>query len=326
MISENMKMMFEIGLVPLVVIDDAADAVPFGQALVDGGVPVAEVTFRTDACLDTIRAMRQHVPGLLVGAGTVHNVAQADAAVKAGAEFIVTPAFNPAVTQWCIDNHVDIVPGTVSPADVEAANGMGIEVCKFFPAAAYGGIKTLKALAGPFHDMKFLPTGGVNLDNMTEYLDLPNVAAVGGSFMTPSDMVRNKDWKGITATCRQAVHNLLGFEICHTGIHCKTQAEAEDVTDRLCALLDQEKITVPGAAYFVGTVVEVCYNTLPGEKGHIGIDTRDMDRAMAYYKRRGVEYADNGLFYDDQGRVRLAYFKELYNGFSVHLRRKPAVK
>ena len=140
MISENMKMMFDIGLVPLVVIDDAADAISFGQAL-------AEVTFRTDACLDAIRAMRQHVSGLLVGAVTVHNVAQADAAVKAGAEFIVTPAFNPAVTQWCIDNPVDIVPGTVSPADIEAANGMGIEVCKFFPAAAYGGVKTLKALA-----------------------------------------------------------------------------------------------------------------------------------------------------------------------------------
>lgn len=325
MLSETMKTMFDIGLVPLIVLDDAADAVPFGKALVDGGVPVAEVTFRTDACLDTIRAMSKNVPGLIVGAGTVHNIEQAEAAVKAGAVFIVTPAFNPAVTEWCLKNNVDIVPGTVSPADIEAANGMGIEVCKFFPAAAYGGVKTLKALGGPFHDMKFLPTGGVNMDNMVEYLDLPNVAGVGGSFMTPSDMVKNKDWAGITATCRQAVKNLLGFEICHTGIHCKSKEEAEDVTNRLCALLDQPKIVVPNA-FFVGTLVEVCYMTLPGEKGHIGIDTRDIDRAMAYFKKRGVEFADDGLFYGDKGELRLAYFKELYNGFSVHLRRKPMAK
>ncbi len=180
MISKNMQTILDIGLVPLIVLDDAAQAVPFGQALVAGGIPIAEVTFRTDACLDTIRAMAQHVPGLIVGAGTVHNVAQAEAAVRAGATFIVTPAFNPAVTEWCLRNHIDILPGTVSPADIEAANGMGIEVCKFFPAAAYGGVKTLKALAGPFGHMKFVPTGGVNYDNMLEYLDLPNVAAVGG--------------------------------------------------------------------------------------------------------------------------------------------------
>ena len=323
MISKNMQTILDIGLVPLIVLDDAAQAVPFGQALVADGIPIAEVNFRTDACLDTIRAMAQHVPGLIVGAGTVHNVAQAEAAVRAGATFIVTPAFNPAVTEWCLRNHIDILPGTVSPADIEAANGMGIEVCKFFPAAAYGGVKTLKALAGPFGHMKFVPTGGVNYDNMLEYLDLPNVAAVGGSFMTPSAMVKNRQWADITATCQAAVDKLLGFAICHTGIHCQTKEEAEAVTDRLCGLLHQKKIEVPGASWFVGTLVEVCYKKLPGEKGHVGIDTRDIDRAIAYYKRQGVEFAEDGFTYDDQGRVRLAYFKELYHGFSVHLRRQP---
>ena len=201
MISDNMKKIFEIGLVPLIVLEDAQDAVPFGQALVRGGIPIAEVTFRTDACLDIICAMKT-IPGLIVGAGTVHNVAQAQAAVEAGAEFIITPAYNPQVTQWCIENHIDIMPGTVSPADIEAANGLGLEVCKFFPAGAYGGPKTLKALAGPFAAMKFIPTGGVNYDNMNEYLDLPNVAAVGGSFITPSDLVKAKDWDAIAAHCQ----------------------------------------------------------------------------------------------------------------------------
>ena len=214
---DRMKTIFDIGLVPLIVLDDAADAVDFGNALVKGGIPIAEVTFRTAACLDSIRAMAQQVQGIIVGAGTVHTVQQAKDAVEAGAQFIVTPAFNPAVTEWCVMNHIDILPGTVSPADIEAASAFGLEICKFFPAAAYGGITTLKALSGPFANIKFMPTGGVNFDNMNDYLDLPNVAAVGGSFMTPSDMVKNKDWDGIAATCQKVFKHLLGFELGHAG-------------------------------------------------------------------------------------------------------------
>lgn len=130
MISKNMKKIFEIGLVPLIVLEDAQDATPFGQALVRGGIPIAEVTFRTDACLDIIRAMKT-IPELIVGAGTVHNVAQAQAAVEAGAEFIITSAYNPQVTNWCVENHIDIMPGTVSPADIEAANGLGRKFVSF---------------------------------------------------------------------------------------------------------------------------------------------------------------------------------------------------
>lgn len=321
MISENMKTIFEIGLVPLVVLDDAADAVPFGQALVDGGIPVAEVTFRTDACLDIIKAMSQQVTGLIVGAGTVHTVQQAKDAVAAGATFIVTPAFNPAVTEWCVTNHVDIIPGTVSPADIEAASGFGLEVCKFFPAAAYGGTKTLKALAGPFAHIKFMPTGGVNFDNMNEYLDLPNVAAVGGSFMTPSAMVKNKDWAGITATCQQVVKHMLGFSLGHVGLHVPGRAEAEAVTDGLCRLLAQEKISGTDN-FFAGSVAEICDHEMPGEKGHICVDTRDMERALAYYKRQGIEIDEKHCFYDENGVLKVAFLKETVGGFSIHLRRK----
>lgn len=321
MISENMKTMFDIGLVPLIVLDDAADAVPFGNALVTGGIPVAEVTFRTDACLDTIRAIAQQVQGIIVGAGTVHTVQQAKDAVAAGAQFIVTPAFNPAVTDWCVTNHIDILPGTVSPADIEAASGFGIEVCKFFPAAAYGGVQTLKALAGPFGNIKFMPTGGVNYDNMNDYLDLQNVAAVGGSFMTPSDMVRNKDWAGITATCRKAMLHVLDFSLGHVGFHVSNRPEAEAITDSLCDVLALEKIT--GADnFFAGSLVEICDHMMPGEKGHICIDTRDMPRALAYYKRRGIKMNEDLCFYDDKGNVKVVYLDDIIGGFSIHLRQK----
>lgn len=321
MISENMKTIFDIGLVPLIVLDDANDAIPFGEALVKGGIPIAEVTFRTEACLPTIRAMAQHVPGLIVGAGTVHTVQQAIDAVEAGAQFIVTPAFNPAVTEWCVKNKIDILPGTVSPADIEAAAGYGLEVCKFFPAGAYGGITTLKALSGPFADIKFMPTGGVNFDNMNDYLDLPNVAAVGGSFMTPGDMVKNKDWDGIAATCQKVFKHLLGFELGHVGLHAKDRSEAEAITDGLCELMLQDKV-VGNDCFFAGPVAEICYLPMPGANGHICIDTRDMERAMAYYKRQGVKFNDDKIFKDDKGNIKVAFLEQEIGGFTVHLRRK----
>ncbi|SCH38399.1 Putative KHG/KDPG aldolase [uncultured Clostridium sp.] len=210
MTSESMQKIFDLKLVPLVVLDDATDAVPMAKALVEGGIPVAEVTFRTDAAADVIRAMAEQVPEILVGAGTVHTVAQAQTAVEAGAKFIVTPGFQPDVVRWCVEHQVDIIPGTAVPSDIEQAISFGLSVCKFFPAEAYGGVKTLKALKGPYADIRFMPTGGVSLDNMNDYLALSNVAAVGGSFMTPSAAVKAKDWAKVTEACRTALTKVQG--------------------------------------------------------------------------------------------------------------------
>ena len=210
MTSESMQKIFDLKLVPLVVLDDETDAVPMAKALVEGGIPVAEVTFRTDAAADVIRAMAEQVPEILVGAGTVHTVAQAQTAVEAGAKFIVTPGFQPDVVRWCVEHQVDIVPGTAVPSDIEQAISFGLSVCKFFPAEAYGGVKTLKALKGPYADIRFMPTGGVSLDNMNDYLALSNVAAVGGSFMTPSAAVKAKDWAKVTEACRTALTKVQG--------------------------------------------------------------------------------------------------------------------
>ena len=210
MTSESMQKIFDLKLVPLVVLDDATDAVPMAKALVEGGIPVAEVTFRTDAAADVIRAMAEQVPEILVGAGTVHTVAQAQTAVEAGAKFIVTPGFQPDVVRWCVEHQVDIVPGTAVPSDIEQAISFGLSGCKFFPAEAYGGVKTLKALKGPYADIRFMPTGGVSLDNMNDYLALSNVAAVGGSFMTPSAAVKAKDWAKVTEACRTALTKVQG--------------------------------------------------------------------------------------------------------------------
>ena len=205
MTSESMQKIFDLKLVPLVVLDDATDAVPMAKALVEGGIPVAEVTFRTDAAADVIRAMAEQVPEILVG-----TVAQAQTAVEAGAKFIVTPGFQPDVVRWCVEHQMDIVPGTAVPSDIEQAISFGLSVCKFFPAEAYGGVKTLKALKGPYADIRFMPTGGVSLDNMNDYLALSNVVAIGGSFMTPSAAVKAKDWAKVTEACRTALTKVQG--------------------------------------------------------------------------------------------------------------------
>ena len=200
--SDVLQIIENTRFVPLVVLDDADDAVPFAKALAAGGIPIAEVTFRTAAAEETILRMSQEVPEVLVDAGTVHNTAQAEAAVNAGARFIVTPGMNPKVVTWCQAHQVAVVPGTVTPADLEVALELGLSVCKFFPAEAYGGVKTLKALAGPYAGIRFMPTGGVNAKNMNDYLALPNVIAVGGSFMAPDSLVKAKQWEEITALCQ----------------------------------------------------------------------------------------------------------------------------
>lgn len=205
MLKESTLRALSARLVPLVVLDDAKSATALARALLKGGIAVMEITFRTDACLDAIRAVRENVKEMAVGAGTVHTVAQAEAAVKAGAGFIVTPGLSPGVTEWCIAHNVDIIPGVATPSEVEAACAYGLSTCKFFPAEAYGGIKTLKALAGPFQGVRFMPTGGIGFSNLASYLDLTNVAAAGGSFMAPQGLIKSGDWDAVSALCRKAV-------------------------------------------------------------------------------------------------------------------------
>lgn len=200
--SDVLSIIENIRFVPLVVLDDAKDAVSFARALTDGGIPIAEVTFRTAAAEETITRMSREVPEILVGAGTVHSILQAEKAVQAGARFIVTPGLNPAVVRWCQERGIPVIPGTVTPSDLEVALELGLSVCKFFPAEAYGGVKTLKALAGPYADIRFMPTGGVSTANMQDYLTLSNVLAVGGSFMAPDALVKEKKWGEITQLCR----------------------------------------------------------------------------------------------------------------------------
>ena len=171
------------GVVPVVVLNRAEDAKPLAEALCKGGLPCAEVTFRTEAAEESIRIMTQEFPEMLVGAGTVLTIEQVDRAVGAGAKFIVSPGFDPEIVDYCISKDIPVLPGCITPSEVAQAVKRGLEVVKFFPAEQFGGVATIKALAAPYTQMKFMPTGGVNAKNLESYLSFKKIVACGGSWM-----------------------------------------------------------------------------------------------------------------------------------------------
>ena len=202
--NEVLEKIQKIGIVPVVVLNDAKDAAPLAKALCDGGLPCAEVTFRTDAAEESIRIMAEQFPNMLVGAGTVLTTDQVDRAVAAGAKFIVSPGLNPKIVRYCVEKNIPITPGTTNPSDIEQAIECGLEVVKFFPAEQAGGLAMLKAMAAPYTMLKFMPTGGINTKNLKEYLGFSKILCCGGSWMVKGDMIKNKEFDKITEMTREA--------------------------------------------------------------------------------------------------------------------------
>ena len=196
---------YEYGVVPVVVLEEAKDALPLAKALVEGGLPCAEVTFRTEAAEESIRLMSEKYPEMLVGAGTVLTTKQVDRAAAAGAKFIVSPGFDPEIVDYCLEKKIPVFPGCITPSEVAQAVKRGLEVVKFFPAEQAGGVAMIKAMAAPYTNVKFMPTGGISAKNLEEYLSFKKIAACGGSWMVKADLVDNKEYDKIEAMTREAV-------------------------------------------------------------------------------------------------------------------------
>ena len=200
----SLERLARAGVVPVVVLENAKDAVPTAKAMLAGGIDVMEITFRTAAAADSIRAVSENCPDMLVGAGTVLNLDQCKLAVEMGAKFIVSPGFDKEVVAWCLENGIAVTPGCVTPTEITAAVNMGLRVVKFFPANVYGGLKAMKNLSAPFVGVRFIPTGGVNAENLREYLDAPFIHAVGGSWVCPKADIAAGNFEKITALCAEA--------------------------------------------------------------------------------------------------------------------------
>ena len=311
----------KIGIVPVIALDRAEDAEPLAKALCDGGLPCAEVTFRTAAAEESIRIMSDRFPDMLVGAGTVLTTEQVDRAVNAGAKFIVSPGLNPKVVKYCVDKNIPITPGTSNPSDVEAAIELGLDVVKFFPAEAAGGLNMIKSMAAPYTNMKFMPTGGINAKNLTSYLDFNRIIACGGSWMVSKDMINAKDWAGITALTKEAVATMLGFQLLYVGVNNESEDAAASDSAKFGALLGEE--VKPGnSSIFVGSLIEMMKAPGRGTNGHICIQTNYLARAMYHLQKRGFSFDETSFKYNAQGVLSVAYLKEEIAGFAVHFNQK----
>lgn len=318
--NELLKKISAFGIVPVIKINDVNKAVPLANALIKGGLPLAEVTFRTEQAEESIKRICAEFPNMLVGAGTVLTIDQVDKAVGAGAKFIVSPGFNPKVVSYCISKGITIIPGTSVPSDMEAAMEMGLEVVKFFPAEQSGGVDYLKAVGGPYSNLKFVPTGGVNAKNINTYLSLKNVAACGGTWMVKEDMIARGDFDTITALTKEAVQTMLGFSLAHVGINCVDFAEADSITRKFSDIFGFT-YKEGNSSIFAGEAVEVMKSMYLGQKGHIAIKTNSIDRAVAYLGSIGVEFNDDTRKYDNDGSLKNIYLKEEIGGFAIHLKK-----
>lgn len=310
----------QLGIVPVVKLNDANDAVPLGKALIQGGLPVAEITFRTDAAEQSIRNMASELPDMLVGAGTVLSIDQAQRAKDAGAKFIVTPGFNKTVVTWCIENGIAVFPGCPTTSDIEAALRLGLSVLKFFPAEAMGGLATIKAVSAPYGQARFMPTGGINENNLNQYLAFDKIVACGGSWMVKEELIEAGDFDQITKLTHKAVQTMLGFDLQHVGLNCGDAKQAEQVAQRFATLFGWP-IKAGNSSFFAGKYIEAMKQPYLGTKGHIAIGTNSVLRAKAYLQAQGIEFNENAQTIKNDKLI-AAYIKEEIGGFAVHLLQK----
>lgn len=286
-------------VVPVVVLENAEDAVPTAKALLAGGVDVMEITFRTAAAPDAIKAVAASCPEMLVGAGTVISLEQCQKAVEMGARFIVSPGFDPEVVAWCMEHNVAVTPGCVTPTEIMAARKLGVKVIKFFPANVYGGLSAMKALAAPFVGIQFIPTGGVNAQNIGQYIAAPFVHTVGGSWVCPKKDIAEGNFEKITSLCREARQSALDMEITCVG------NASGDICNRLSKAL--------------GCPVTEGIGT--NEEGYVEVRTNAPDITAEVLARLGYAVVAETAAYKG-GRLCAVHLKEESSGATLHLLQK----
>lgn len=309
------------GILPVISIPEIGAALPLAKALLDGGISSLEITLRSACALDAIRLIKETYPQMTIGAGTVLSIQNIEDAVAAGADFIVSPGYDEELVDYCIAHNIMTTPGCTSPSEIQAAVKKGLKVLKFFPAELSGGLEAIKLLSGPFPGVKFLPTGGINFDNLGKYLANEKIIACGGSYMATADQIKKGDWEGITAACKKAVDISMGFELAHVGVNNENAEEATSFAKILGSIFRMPAKDA-GASVFTGTAVEFMKTPFYGTHGHIGFKTNSMSRALAYLEDNHIEVIEESIRKDDKGKLICAYLKEEIGGFAVHIVRK----
>jgi 2-dehydro-3-deoxyphosphogluconate aldolase/(4S)-4-hydroxy-2-oxoglutarate aldolase len=316
----EMKRIFNSGIVPVVVIDDATDAVPTAKALLAGGIDVIEITMRTEAGLQAIKNISNEYPEMFVAAGTVLSVEKCDSCITAGARCVVSPGFDPKIVEHCIKNNVIVIPGCVTPYEIQHAMSYDLEVLKFFPANVYGGIDALKSLAGPFEHVSFIPTGGINEQNVGTYAALANVFAVGGSWICTKSDIAAGAFEKITSLSAKARQVMMGFEFAHLGIN----AEGKDASVQVVNTMQEVfgfPVKLGTSSNFSGDSIEVMKEKYLGTNGHLAIRTNNIHRAVAYLEGKGYRTDPSTAKFKNE-RMIAVYLQTEIGEFAVHLLQK----
>lgn len=308
------------GIIPVINVPEEKDAEPLAHALAKGGLPLIEVTMRHEKAINCLHRISQSCPFVMVGAGSILSVQAAQEAIAAGADFIVAPGLQPEVVRYCLAQGVPIFPGCATATEITAGRELGLKTFKFFPSEPLGGVQIIRELCRPFGDIRFIPTCGISMENMPEYMACEKVVAVGGSFMAPAEMIRQGDWEGITARCKEAVRISMGFRLMHVGINAGNEEEGEKIAARFAEIFDLPYKS-GGRSDFAGTVLESCKVKFPGEKGHIAIGTYSVERASAYLQARGIKMREDFAKTDAKGILQAVYLEEEIGGFAIHLLR-----
>lgn len=308
------------GIVPVVVLEHAENAIPTARSLLAGGVDVMEITFRTAAAPDAIRAVSAECPDMMVGAGTVITLEQCKQAVDCGARFIVSPGFDQEIVGWCVAQGIAVTPGCVTPSEIMAAMKLGLNVLKFFPANVYGGLAAMKALAGPFGNIRFIPTGGVSTANLGEYVSAPFVHAVGGSWVCSKGDIDGGNFEKISRLCAEAHTAALGYEVAHIGLNSGSAEDSLSICRNLHRVFGLP-IREGNSSNFVSGSIEVMKSMYRGQNGHIAIHTNSLPMAIADLERRGISCDQETAKYT-AGRMTSVYLSPEFGGFAIHLLQK----
>jgi Entner-Doudoroff aldolase len=302
--------LFALGIVPVIKIENAEDAVPLCRSLFQGGLPLAEITFRTEAAAEALRQVRAALPEMLVGAGTVTSTDMARTAMECGARFIVSPGFSHDIVRWCLERDIPVIPGCATASEVEAAMNLGLDLVKFFPAEQCGGMRTIQALSGPYPAMRFMPTGGISLHNLAEYLASPLVVACGGSFITPADRMAAKDWEGIRALAAQAASAAQGMALAQAGPCLLDSTHIKEVATEFAVFIPGavgEISASGGPAWRIGPVVA---KTTGGAAFHMAFSTTCLERTLAWLLMRGITVDEGAVRRAADGKAQAATLRE----------------
>lgn len=318
--NDVLKKIGDIGLVPVVVIEDAELAVPTAKALMDGGLEIMEITMRTEEGIEAIKRVKEAYPDMLIGAGTVLSIDKAKESVDAGAEFIVSPGLNPELVEWCQNKNIAITPGAVTPTEIQQALKFNLTILKFFPGNIFGGIKGCEALYGPYRMVKFIPTGGVNKENLADFANKPYIHAIGGSWLCKTADINNKSFDKITGIVKESIDILLGFELAHIGINAESEEESL-ATAKVFSDTFGFKLKEGNSSNFSGTGIEVNKFKGLGTMGHIAIKTNSIPRAAYYLEKKGYKL-DWGTRKGTSQKTISVYLENEIGGFAVHLLQK----